>query len=100
MLEDLLDASWDMSIGPPTDTTMVHVTRRLDWIDWGRMRGDPTALKYYETLEHVGITPTVVYHDMAVKIMSMPERGQREEKSLAEFKAQDHSRIARLPADE
>ena len=96
----MLDAAWDMDTHAYSEGPMVQVTRKLDWIDYGRMRGDKTAIKYYETLTNVGITDTVTYHDKNLKIKHMPDRGARKEKTLAEHKEKDFDHSTRLSADE
>lgn len=98
--EDLLDASWDVEPNEAVETTMLQVTRKLDWIDHARRRGDPTALNYYDTLENVGIVSTVTYHDTEPKIAAMPDRGKRKEKSLAQHQTEDYSYSTGLPPNE
>jgi len=97
--EDLLDAVWDVKTVENVEAPMLQITRKLDWVDYGRMRGDPTAEKYYESLENVSIIETVTYHDQERKI-DLPSRGRRREKSLAEYQAKDDSDPTGLPEDE
>ena len=98
--EDLLDASWDLHTIDTIESTMLDVTRKMDWIDYARLRGDPTAEKYYDTLRNVGIVSTVTYHDTVPEIRDLPDRGQRRNMTYDEFQAANRGNAARLSANE
>lgn len=94
--EDLLDATWVVSMQPPPDPASLRVVVTERWIEYAVRFKDPTAKDYYKDLGSFGFGGTVTYHKNKLEPDFMPKLAPIVKE---EVEGGETPKIQRLPSD-